>query len=122
MTTTHTARFHPRGNYRAQIPGDPNEYLNLADETKDYALDVKTDYRPFPFLAVSVDPNYSANSRNTSQTGELAPQRRSKTLAFNWGATLNLPMSRGTLTGTLTRTENTNRELNFNTTLGTEVR
>ncbi len=118
---THSARYQPSGNYRPQSPFDPTEYFSRADETRNYSLSARIYYTPIPAFSLNVAPEYSANARQSSQTGVLAPQRESRSLKFSGGANLNLRVGgRGRLTGNIHRTLNTDRVVNYGT-LGTVV-
>ena len=113
--TTHTSQFQPKGNYRPLVPADPAEYLSLSDEFQNYALDMNINYSVLPpFLTLNAHPSYAANTRSTSQSGALSPQRKSKSLNFGWGASVNIPVtSKGSLQGSLSRTDNSSRQIEY---------
>ncbi len=112
VNVTHNARTQPSGRYLRQADG--LSYLAKSDENQNYTLRAIISYTPTPAFALTLQPDYQANDRSGTLNGEEVPQRRSRTLNFSGGASLNMPIGRrGRLTGDIRRSYRADRSITY---------
>jgi hypothetical protein len=112
MEITHQSRFQPSGNYT--VLADGLQYLSRSDESQNYTLRARMSYTPTPVLSLVMTPDYQANSRDAAGSEGLTPQRRSRSLNFSAGASVNLPLgANGRLTGDILRSYRADRSFTF---------
>jgi hypothetical protein len=111
---THNSRYSPSGDYVTD-PADGLRYFLPADETQIYSLLATMSYTPSPLISINFRPDFVVNDRSgTDADGNLEPTRSARTLNFSGGANVNLPIgARGRLTGTLNRTFQANRTVDY---------
>jgi hypothetical protein len=108
----HTATQTPRGSYTIQDDG--LNALQLSDNAKNYGLSGSVRYAISSGLSLHVEPRYSSIERLGTVNGVQARQRSDKRLDFAGGVDLNLHvLSKGTLTGRLSRTYSDQRTINY---------
>lgn len=102
LDINHSVRFQPSGDLVRFSDG--LDYLERADETNTYTLDARMSYAPARGIALNLRPQYVATNRDGTADGISVPQRRSRLLMFQGGASLDLPIgSNGQLTGDISR-------------------
>ena len=109
---THNSSVQPSGNFVVQQDGA--SAFSRASESQNYTLSARMAYTPSPHLSLSMEPSYLANNRDGTLDGESVPQRRSRSLNFSGGASLNFPIGqRGRLTGDIRRSYQASRSTEF---------
>ena len=99
---THNSSVQPSGNFVTQQGG--GNAFSRASETQNYTLSARIAYAPSPRVSLSMEPTYLANNRDGTLEGQSVPQRRSRSLSFSGGASINFPIgARGRLTGDIRR-------------------
>lgn len=99
----HLSSQQPRGSYTRL--GDGNEYLKLSDNGQNFSLSTTISYRPSRALAISLTPDYAANSRSGTLNGVESKQREDRRLNFSGAVQVDQPIGRtGHLAGRIGRT------------------
>lgn len=102
LDVNHSVRFQPSGSYVRLDDG--LDYLQRADESNNYSLDARMSYAPVQGIALNIRPQYVSSNRNGTVEGVSVPQRRSRSLSFLGGASLDLPLGgKAQLTGDISR-------------------
>jgi hypothetical protein len=109
---SHNAKQSPNGNYR--LYPDGFHYFSRADENETYTLRADVNYSPSPAISLLVSPSYFASDRLGTVSGSELPQRRSRTLDFSGGASINWKVgAKGTLRGDIRRTYRADRATTY---------
>ncbi len=104
VTTTHSARFQPSGQYVLD-PLTGMESFFKSDDSELYSLESRIAYSPTNWLTLNFQPSYQSDRRVSAQEDRLAPLRTTKNLRLTGGLAVNRRVgTRGTLAGDLNRT------------------
>ncbi len=115
LDVRHNARHEPRGAYTELSDGVT--YLSRSEVNDNYTLAARLSYAPSSAFSFHLEPNYLASERDATVGRGLAPTRRTRSLNFSGGASVNVPLGpKGRLTGDVYRTYRADRTLNYNQT------
>jgi hypothetical protein len=103
ITTTHSARFQPSGDYVLD-PLTGVESFFKSDESQLYSLDARFSYSPTSWLTVNLEPVYQNDRRLGPQADQLGLLRSSNNLRMTGGVAVNRRVgAKGRLSGDLNR-------------------
>jgi len=113
----HNVSQLPRGSYVLQPDG--RNYLQLSDNSQNYALNVGARYQPAPGLGIHFEPHYMSSDRSGTVNGVQTKQRTDKHLDFSGGVDLNWKVgAKGQLTGRVSRSYSDQRTINYQNGVG----
>jgi hypothetical protein len=112
VNLTHNGKTSPSGNYTILEDGLPA--FSTADESRNYGLSAGISYTPTPAFSLQFEPNYTASDRTSTLNGVEVPQRRSRSLNFSGGASLNIRVGgQGLLRGDIRRSYRADRSTTY---------